>query len=154
MNRNKLFARRASGDGGQVAWTIYGYESLWLPTSPLEDDSQERLTNALFAGSRYQLIELHFNKGLDSDEPRCVECVCAGDCRGRRRRISGSTRPRAGHRRGAKISPAGSSLHERTAHSGTKGRGVRFGKRFLRRGLAAFVLGQQLCASSISEKEV
>jgi hypothetical protein len=25
---------------------------------------------------------------------------------------------------GAKISPAGSSLHERTAHSGTKGRGV------------------------------
>jgi len=53
-----------TGDTGQVAWTIYGYESLWLPASLLEDDSQERLAAALFAGSRYQAIELHFNKGL------------------------------------------------------------------------------------------
>ena len=30
----------------------------------LDDNSRERLTNALFAGSRYQGIGLHFNKGL------------------------------------------------------------------------------------------
>jgi FAD/FMN-containing dehydrogenase len=53
-----------TGDGGQVAWTIYGFESLWLPASLLGDDLQEQLANALFAGSRYELIELHFNKGL------------------------------------------------------------------------------------------
>ena len=53
-----------TGDAGQVAWTIYGFESLWLPGSLLEADSQERLANALFSGSRYEMIELHFNKGL------------------------------------------------------------------------------------------
>lgn len=44
-----------TGDAGQVGWTIYGFESLWLPASLLEEDSQERLANALFAGSRYQM---------------------------------------------------------------------------------------------------
>ncbi len=53
-----------TGDGGQVAWTIYGYESLWLPASLLHESSAERLADALFAGSRYNSIELHFNKGL------------------------------------------------------------------------------------------
>jgi len=63
------------GDGGQVAWTIYGYESLWLPASLLEVASQERLANALFAGSRYQLIELHFNKGLGGGAREAVEAT-------------------------------------------------------------------------------
>lgn len=53
-----------SGDGGQVAWTIYGFESLWLPESLLRDNLQERLASALFTGSRHQSIQLHFNKGL------------------------------------------------------------------------------------------
>jgi FAD/FMN-containing dehydrogenase len=53
-----------TGDGGQVSWTIYGYESQWLPASLMKQDSQERLTDALFAGSRHWEIELHFNKGL------------------------------------------------------------------------------------------
>jgi FAD/FMN-containing dehydrogenase len=52
------------GDGGQVAWVIYGYESLWLPASLLEDSSQERLAQALFAASRHSGVGLHFNKGL------------------------------------------------------------------------------------------
>jgi FAD/FMN-containing dehydrogenase len=52
------------GDGGQVGWFIYGFESLWLPASLLEDDSQERLADALFACSRHSGVELHFNKGL------------------------------------------------------------------------------------------
>lgn len=53
-----------TGDGGQVSWTIYAYESQWLPASLLKQEAQERLTDALFAGSRQWDIELHFNKGL------------------------------------------------------------------------------------------
>ena len=53
-----------TGDGGQVAWFIYGFESLWLPASLLKDDSQERLASALFAASRRHEVQLHFNKGL------------------------------------------------------------------------------------------
>jgi FAD/FMN-containing dehydrogenase len=53
-----------NGDGGQVAWSIYGYQSQWLPASLLEGDSQDRLANALFASSRHWEVELHFNKGL------------------------------------------------------------------------------------------
>jgi FAD/FMN-containing dehydrogenase len=64
-----------TGDAGQVAWTIYGYESLWLPSSLLEDDSQVRLANALFAGSRYQMIELHFNKGLAGAPREAIEAT-------------------------------------------------------------------------------
>jgi hypothetical protein len=64
-----------TGDGGQVAWTIYGFESLWLPASLLEDASQEALANALFAGSRYQLIQLHFNKGLGGAPRAAVEAT-------------------------------------------------------------------------------
>jgi hypothetical protein len=64
-----------TGDAGQVAWTIYGFESLWLPASLLEDNSQERLANALFAGSRYELIELHFNKGLAGAPREAIEAA-------------------------------------------------------------------------------
>jgi FAD/FMN-containing dehydrogenase len=53
-----------NGDSGQVGWVIWGFESLWLPASLLEDDSQEKLANALFAASRLSEVELHFNKGL------------------------------------------------------------------------------------------
>ena len=53
-----------TGDGGQVSWTIYAYESLWLPSSLLKQDAQASLSDALFACSREWDIELHFNKGL------------------------------------------------------------------------------------------
>jgi FAD/FMN-containing dehydrogenase len=62
-----------SGDAGQVAQTLYGYESLWLPASLLEENSRERLANAFFAGSRYQGIGLHFNKGLAGAPPEAIE---------------------------------------------------------------------------------
>lgn len=62
-----------TGDAGQVAWTIYGFESLWLPASLLGDDSQEHLANALFAGSRHEMIELHFNKGLAGAPREAIE---------------------------------------------------------------------------------
>ncbi|HEY4050388.1 MAG TPA: FAD-binding oxidoreductase [Acidobacteriaceae bacterium] len=53
-----------TGDAGQVGQFLYGFESLWLPASLLEEDSQERIVNALFASSRHWGVELHFNKGL------------------------------------------------------------------------------------------
>jgi hypothetical protein len=64
-----------TGDAGQVAWTIYGFESLWLPALLLGDDSQEQLANALFAGSRHQMIELHFNKGLAGAPREAIEAA-------------------------------------------------------------------------------
>jgi len=54
-----------NGDAGQVGWVIWGFESLWMPAAALlQDDSQEKLANALFAASRKHEVELHFNKGL------------------------------------------------------------------------------------------
>jgi hypothetical protein len=52
------------GDAGQVAQYLWGYESLWMPASLLAGNSQVRLADALFAGSRHADIGLHFNKGL------------------------------------------------------------------------------------------
>jgi FAD/FMN-containing dehydrogenase len=53
-----------NGDGGQVAWVIWGFESLWLPASLLHTDAQDKLADALFSASRHSQVELHFNKGL------------------------------------------------------------------------------------------
>jgi FAD/FMN-containing dehydrogenase len=64
-----------TGDAGQVAWTVYGFESLWLPALLLGDDSQEQLANALFAGSRHEMIELHFNKGLAGAPREALEAA-------------------------------------------------------------------------------
>lgn len=64
-----------TGDGWQVGWFIYGYESLWLPERLLEDDSQERLASALFAGSRYMDMEMHFNKGLAGGAREAIEAT-------------------------------------------------------------------------------
>ncbi len=64
-----------TGDAGQVAWTIYGYESLWLPAALLHNNSGERLADALFAGSRYNSIELHFNKGLGGGPSDAIEAA-------------------------------------------------------------------------------
>jgi len=60
------------GDGGQVSWVVYGFESLWMPASLLQSDSQERLTSALFAASRNEEVELHFNKGLAGAPPEAI----------------------------------------------------------------------------------
>jgi hypothetical protein len=58
-----------------VGWFIWGFESLWLPASLLADDAQERLANALFAGSRHSPIELHFNKGLGGAPADAIEAA-------------------------------------------------------------------------------
>jgi hypothetical protein len=61
-----------NGDAGQVAWFIYGFESLWLPASLLDANSQDRLADALFASSRHSGFELHFNKGLAGAPPEAI----------------------------------------------------------------------------------
>jgi FAD/FMN-containing dehydrogenase len=61
------------GDSGQVGWVVWGFESLWLPASLLEDGSQEKLANALFAASRFSEVELHFNKGLAGAPSEAIE---------------------------------------------------------------------------------
>jgi FAD/FMN-containing dehydrogenase len=60
------------GSTGEVAWFIWGYESLWLPASLLEDDAQQRLADALFAASRHFGLALHFNKGLAGAPPDAI----------------------------------------------------------------------------------
>src|SRR5579872_4238406 len=61
------------GDAGQVGWVVWGLESLWLPASLLQDDSQEKLANALFSASRFSEVELHFNKGLAGAPSEAIE---------------------------------------------------------------------------------
>lgn len=52
------------GDQDQVSAFLHGYELLWLPSSLLATDQQQRLADALFAASRHFQVQLHFNKGL------------------------------------------------------------------------------------------
>jgi hypothetical protein len=64
-----------NGDGGQVGWVIWGFESLWMPASLLQDDSQEKLANALFSASRFGGVQLHFNKGFAGAPPEAIEAA-------------------------------------------------------------------------------
>lgn len=64
-----------NGDAGQVGFVLWGFESLWLPTSLLQDDSQEKLANALFRASRFNNVELHFNKGLAGAPSEAIEAA-------------------------------------------------------------------------------
>ncbi len=61
------------GNTGEAGWFIWGYESLWMPESLLDnDDSQQRLADALFASSRISGVSLHFNKGLAGAPPDAI----------------------------------------------------------------------------------
>ena len=64
-----------NGDAAQVGWVVWGFESLWMPASLLQDDSQEKLANALFSASRFSKVELHFNKGLAGAPPEAIEAA-------------------------------------------------------------------------------
>jgi FAD/FMN-containing dehydrogenase len=52
------------GDQSQVGMFLNGYDSVWLPARLLREDQGRRLSEALFAGSRFKKIRLHINKGL------------------------------------------------------------------------------------------
>jgi FAD/FMN-containing dehydrogenase len=51
-----------AGNQIEVNIFIFGYESVWLPATLF--GQQDRLVDALFAGTRHYEIQLHFNKGL------------------------------------------------------------------------------------------
>ena len=51
---------------------LHAYDSLWLPASLLAQSQRGRLAGALFTGSRYQQIRLHFNKGLAGAPPEAI----------------------------------------------------------------------------------
>ena len=63
-NRPGVSADNVSWAGNQIEVNIfiYGYESVWLPASLLEQ--QNRLADTLFASTRHFEVQLHFNKGL------------------------------------------------------------------------------------------
>jgi FAD/FMN-containing dehydrogenase len=60
------------GDGDQVGQFLWGYESLWMPASLLEENAQQGLADALFASSRFAWVGLHFNKGLAGAPPDAI----------------------------------------------------------------------------------
>jgi len=60
------------GDQDQCGVFIYGYESLWLPAGLLEPERRPALVDALIAASRYQQVNLHFNKGLAGGDPGAI----------------------------------------------------------------------------------
>jgi len=64
-----------NGDSGQVGWFVWGFESLWMPASLLQEDAREKLANALFSASRFSEVELHFNKGLAGAPPEAIEAA-------------------------------------------------------------------------------
>lgn len=53
-----------SGDSDQVGQFLWGYESLWLPASLLEQSNRAALSGAIFNASRHRSFALHMNKGL------------------------------------------------------------------------------------------
>lgn len=61
-----------AGNTGEVGVCIWGFDSLWLPASLLEDTAQPNLVDALFASSRSSSVGLHFNKGLAGAPPEAI----------------------------------------------------------------------------------
>jgi FAD/FMN-containing dehydrogenase len=53
-----------AGNLGEAGQVLHGYQSAWLPATLLNEDQQERLSDALYASSRHWQLALHFNKGL------------------------------------------------------------------------------------------
>ncbi len=62
----------SGGNEGECGAFLYGYDSLWLPASLLEDSRQKELTSALFAASRHERVRLHINKGLAGAPPEVL----------------------------------------------------------------------------------
>ena len=48
---------------------LHGFESLWMPASLLEKNTQPVLVKALFRASRFKEVQLHMHKGLAGATP-------------------------------------------------------------------------------------
>ena len=62
-----------AGNQDEAGFFLHGYESAWLPASLLERGQQARFNDAVFAGSRFWKVSLHFNKGLAGAPPEAVK---------------------------------------------------------------------------------
>jgi len=159
-----------SGDQEQVGIVLYGYESAWLPASLLAPSQRQRLVAALFAASRHQEVELHFNKGLagappehitaatnTATNPQALSAFCPRHhCRWRASRVPRtSARSVCGRRRSAAQPTTGERGYAGTQDRRARCRLVRVGKQFLRAHLAAVFLGRsQLSPPPCREGEV
>ena len=61
-----------AGDQGEAGWTIYAYQSAWLPASLLEADKRDRLVDALVSATKHAPVHLHVNKGLAGARPEAI----------------------------------------------------------------------------------
>ena len=61
-----------AGNQSEVGIFWHGFQSIWLPAALLQTDGQQRLADALFAGSRHSPVYLQFNKGLAGAPPEAV----------------------------------------------------------------------------------
>jgi hypothetical protein len=61
-----------SGNLAEAGHFIFGYDSLWLPVTLLQPQSQEPLADALSVASRHAPVELHFQKGLAGGSPHAI----------------------------------------------------------------------------------
>ena len=64
-----------AGDGDQAGQFLYGYASLWLPRSLLDESQRIRLVAALAESSARWPVSLHFNKGLAGAPREAVEAA-------------------------------------------------------------------------------
>jgi FAD/FMN-containing dehydrogenase len=60
------------GNEGECGAFLYGYDSLWLPASLLDEARQQQLTTALFAASRHQMLRFHIGKGMAGAPPEVL----------------------------------------------------------------------------------
>lgn len=64
-----------AGDGDQAGQFLYGFASLWLPRSLLDEGQRTRLVDALFESSKRWPVSLHFNKGLAGAPKEAVQAA-------------------------------------------------------------------------------
>lgn len=64
-----------ANDAGQAGQFLYGYASLWLPRSLLEEGQRTRSVDALFESSKRWHVSLHLNKGLAGAPNEVIEAA-------------------------------------------------------------------------------
>jgi FAD/FMN-containing dehydrogenase len=65
----------SEGDQGECGIFLHGYDSLWLPSSLLQANRQQRLVDALFVASRHKLLRVFINKGLAGAPPEVLSAT-------------------------------------------------------------------------------
>lgn len=64
-----------AGDGDQAGQFLYGYASLWLPRSLLDEGQRSRFVDALLESSKRWPVSLHFNKGLAGAPQEAIQAA-------------------------------------------------------------------------------